>query len=87
MSYLRIAYPFFFWFSMCFVATAAGSEKPEFERARILATNICSVCHLFPAPETLDRNTWSNRIIPSMREKMGVAALENNPSADARVLI
>jgi hypothetical protein len=74
------------WLSMGVVAVASA-ENPEFQRARSLATNICSVCHLFPAPETLDRDTWKNRIIPSMREKMGVAALENNPSADARALI
>jgi hypothetical protein len=72
-----------------FSALSANSaqEKPEFQRARILATNICSVCHLFPVPEALDRNTWSNHIIPWMREKMGVPALENNPSPDARTLM
>jgi len=62
-------------------------DKPSFQRARMLATNICAVCHLFPAPETLDRYTWSNHIIPSMRAKMGVAALENNPSPDSITLL
>jgi hypothetical protein len=51
------------------------------------ATNICAVCHLFPAPETLDRQTWSNHVIPLMRSKMGVAALENDPSPGARSLM
>src|SRR5882724_8155191 len=82
-----MANTFLFWFSMSLAAAAADAKKPEFQHARILATNICSVCHVFPAPETLDRNTWSNRIIPLMRSKMGVAGLENNPSPDARTLM
>src|SRR5947209_519288 len=68
-------------------AASGPIEKPEFLRARALATNICAVCHLFPAPETLDRHTWSNNIKPLMRANMGVAALENNPSPDARTLM
>ncbi len=72
---------------MSLVAAAAGPEKPAFQRARMLATNICAVCHLFPAPETLDRYTWSNHIIPSMHAKMGVAALENNPTPDSITLM
>jgi hypothetical protein len=79
--------PFLMWFSVFILAAAAGAETLQFRQARLLATNICAVCHLFPAPETLDRSTWSNRIIPLMRTKMGVAALENNPSPDARTLM
>src|SRR5258708_5400196 len=66
---------------------APAVETPEFQRARIWATNVCAVCHLFPAPETLDRQTWSNHIIPLMRIKMGVAALENDPSPASRSLM
>src|ERR1044071_502313 len=66
---------------------AGVEEKPQFQRALMLATNICAVCHLFPAPDTLDLFTWTNHIKPSMRVKMGVAELENNPSPDARTLV
>ncbi len=77
------------WFSAPFGLRAANGlmDKPAFQRARTLATNICAVCHLFPAPETLDRYSWSNHIIPSMHAKMGVAALENNPSPDSITLL
>jgi hypothetical protein len=64
-----------------------AAENREFQRARTLATNICAVCHLFPEPEALDRHTWSNNVIPLMRARMGIAALENNPSPDARTLM
>jgi hypothetical protein len=70
------------------IAFAQASEHtPEFERGHRWATNICAVCHLFPAPETLARATWQDHIMPLMRVKMGVAALENNPSPDARFLM
>src|SRR5262245_35086325 len=75
------------WFSAFLVSVAAGAESPRFRNARLLATNICDVFHLFPAPEALDRFTWSNRVQPLMRTKMGVASLENNPSPDARTLM
>src|SRR5579862_2381052 len=64
-----------------------AEEKPEFVRARSLATNICAQCHLFPGPELLDRTTWRDQIKPMMRRIMGVAALEADPSTNARVLI
>jgi len=51
------------------------------------ARNISSVGHLFPEPELLDRDTWTNHVKPRMRTSMGVAALENNPSPDARALM
>ena len=77
------------WFSVSFVALAASGakEKPEFQRAQMVAKNICGVCHLFPQPELLDRYTWTNHIKPLMHTSMGVAGLENNPSPDARALM
>src|SRR5438105_257138 len=64
-----------------------GGQTPAFERARMWATNVCGVCHLFPGPDLLDHSTWSNRIMPLMRIRMDVAALENSPSPDARALM
>jgi len=75
------------WVLVAHAFGAPPAETPEFQRARIWATNICAVCHLFPAPETLDRQTWSNHIIPLMRVKMGVAPLESDPSPGARSLM
>ena len=89
LQFLRSLLVIFAWLSFSLVALAASGPKgrPEFERARLLAMNICGVCHLFPQPELLDRHTWTNQIKPLMRIRMGVAALENNPSPDARTLM
>ena len=65
---------------------ARSEEKPEFLRARTLATNVCSQCHLFPDPVCHDRATWRDKIEPLMRLKMGMPAIEKNPSPNARAL-
>jgi hypothetical protein len=70
-----------------FLVNGAAEEKPEFQRGRTLAKTICSVCHLFPEPELLDRFTWTNHVKSRMRQTMGVPALEDNPSPDARTLM
>jgi len=75
------------WLSRSFAAAAVAQENPAFQRARALATNICSVCHLFPDPGLLDRSTWTNQVKNRMRVTMDIAALEQNPSHDARVLM
>src|SRR5689334_16687843 len=62
-------------------------DQTQFLRAQSLATNICSQCHLFAEPQALDRATWREQVKPLMRKLMGVAALENDPSTNARVLI
>jgi hypothetical protein len=69
------------------VLVNGATEKPEFQRGRTLAKTICSVCHLFPEPELLDRFTWTNHVKSRMRQIMGVPALEDNPSPDARTLM
>jgi hypothetical protein len=69
------------------MAASGTKEKPEFQRAQMVAKNICGVCHLFPPPDLLDRHTWTNHIKPRMRISMGLAALENNPSPDASILM
>lgn len=38
-------------------AANGPEERPKFQRAQTVAKNICSVCHLFPEPELLDRYT------------------------------
>lgn len=68
-------------------AASGPDEKPQFQRAQTVAKNICSVCHLFPEPELLDRFTWTNHVKSRMRITMGVASLEDNPSPDARTLM
>jgi hypothetical protein len=80
---LGVCFPVFVAWS----AHGATPEKPGLQQARTLARNICSVCHLFPEPELLDRSTWTNQVKSRMRLAMGVAALEDNPSPDARTLM
>ena len=81
--------PVMLWLSLGLVLAAhtVRAEKFEFERVRALATNICAQCHLFPEPALLDRATWRDQVKPLMRKIMGVAALENDPSPNTRILL
>src|SRR5229473_5208043 len=65
----------------------ANADTIPFERARSLATNICSQCHLFPEPNVLDKATWRDKVKPLMRTTMNLAAIENDPSPNSRILM
>ena len=32
----------------------------------------CKICHQFPEPELLDKNTWTNNVLPNMGLRMGI---------------
>jgi hypothetical protein len=61
-------------------------ESQSFLRAKALATNVCSQCHLFPDPAYLDRATWRDKVEPLMRVTMRAAAIEKDTSPNARAL-
>jgi hypothetical protein len=68
------------------LASVQAASIP-FAQARSLATNICSQCHLFTEPNLLDKATWRDQVQPLMRKIMGLAAIERDPSPNARLLL
>src|SRR5579862_242080 len=68
-------------------ARTAAADPIPLSKARDLATNICSQCHLFTEPNLLDKTTWRDQVKPLMRKTMGLAAIENDPSPNSRVLM
>jgi hypothetical protein len=79
-------------FALLIFAVLAGiprakAEPIPFAKARSLATNICSQCHLFAEPDLLDKATWRDQVKPLMRKIMGLAAIESDPSPSSRVLL
>src|SRR5437016_552510 len=69
------------------VVRTTSAEPIPFEQARALATNICSQCHLFPEPNLLDKTIWRDKVRPLMRTTMNLAAIENDPSPNSRILM
>ena len=65
----------------------ASGETIPFGQARALATNICSQCHLFAEPSLLNKATWRDQVMPLMRKSMNLAAIENDPSPNSRILM
>jgi len=77
-------------FGLIFALFATGyaqAQQVPFAKAHALATNICSQCHLFAEPSLLDKATWRDKVKPLMRSTMGLAAIENDPSPNSRILI
>jgi hypothetical protein len=66
---------------------AQATEPTSFERGHLLATNICSQCHLFTEPNMLDKTTWRDKVKPLMRTIMNLSAIESDSSPNSRLLM
>ena len=49
-----------------------------------LARQYCSVCHLFPEPDLLDKKTWANQTFRKMAPFLGVGKLRTEGRPDGR---
>ncbi|WP_419212921.1 FG-GAP repeat domain-containing protein [Maribacter sp. X9] len=47
-------------------------HKSESERGKELASIYCVTCHLLPDPQSLDKTTWKNSILPNMGRRLGL---------------
>lgn len=54
---------------------------------RIAAQSYCQTCHAVPDPETLDRKTWRDELLPKMRYFTGLTPPNTNFSRDLDVLL
>jgi hypothetical protein len=43
---------------------------------RSLSATVCATCHLYPAPELLDRTAWAKEVLPKMRQMMGLVSTD-----------
>lgn len=65
-------------------AEPSPSEKPGFKKGRELMNTYCAVCHLLPEPTLLDRATWRDKVLPLVRKRVGIDALDPNGSKGER---
>ena len=47
-----------------------------------LAERYCQMCHLFPEPSLLDKNTWENSVLPNMGMRLGIMTNGADPFED-----
>jgi len=47
-----------------------------------LAIKYCQICHLYPDPALLDKNTWITGVLPNMGWRLGIREKGVNPYAD-----
>lgn len=58
---------------------AKSMDQDTHETGEQLAKLYCAMCHLFPAPELLDKKTWNSNVLPNMGLRLGI----KNPNADS----
>jgi hypothetical protein len=63
-----------------------STATPEFKRGQELAQRYCATCHLFPAPNLLDRSTWQKGTMPFLRGRLGIDRLDPT-DPDHRVVL
>jgi len=47
-----------------------------------LAQKYCQICHLFPEPSMLDKQTWTNSVLPNMGLRLGLKEVAPSPYTD-----
>jgi len=69
-----------YWVGLLCVFVLLPSQAQE----RSLPEILCSTCHVFPTPDLLDRNTWTNQTLPRMKIRVGLAPeeIEKHPEAE-----
>ena len=67
-----------------FVTVSCDQKNNEPE---LLAKKYCSSCHLFPAPQELDKTTWKQKVLPAMGKLMGVAQTGQHPFEESDRII
>jgi mono/diheme cytochrome c family protein len=68
---------------------APGASPPlagrlEFERGKELWQRYCGACHHLPGPDLLDVPTWRTQVMPMVRKRVGMDALDPNGSPEER---
>ena len=53
-------------------ALAQEGSAPDPTAARLAAVTHCATCHALPEPSRLDRQTWTNELLPKMRVMVGL---------------
>ena len=57
-------------FLLLFIACNPGVEPHE--KGKALATKYCGSCHLQVSPALLDKETWTQHVLPAMAPKLGI---------------
>ena len=71
--------------SACLVngASLLPSESGELPvNPEILARTACSICHLYPQPNLLDKQVWRDEVLPKMKFYLGVDQIDIQKTKD-----
>ncbi|MCF2488381.1 VCBS repeat-containing protein [Dyadobacter sp. CY347] len=77
----RLQYYFFqisAFLCLCNLSCRTNGSEESLAEGKALAEKYCSNCHQLPDPALLDKNTWTNGVLPAMAEQLGIEVLEGN---------
>lgn len=65
-------------------SVAGKNEKAltEASSGKMLAIKYCQLCHLYPDPSLLEKNTWVTGVLPNMGWRLGIREKGVDPYAD-----
>ena len=75
---------------LCLVIFFQGENifPPQKQKSKLkssgkeLAERYCQMCHTFPEPGLLDKNTWQNSVLPNMGMRLGIRINGADPFED-----
>lgn len=77
--------------SKLYIPKSTVSKQDTVPSGKQLANIYCKICHVFPEPELLDKNTWVNSVLPNMGLRMGIKipgvdAFAGTPKEDINIV-
>lgn len=70
-----------FTFLIILLNSFSPATKTSPVTGEALAKQYCSSCHLFTAPDLLDKKTWKENVLPNMGWRMGIRGVNDSPYA------
>lgn len=65
----------------------AAPRPASANRGGELARTACATCHLFPAPDLLDKKTWRDETLPRMKIRIGLSPREMEVHPEGKVIM
>lgn len=58
--------------------TTQSLADEKLAKGKLLVNKYCGSCHLAPNPSLLDKETWSNHVLPAMAKQLGLEVWQGN---------
>jgi hypothetical protein len=67
---------------VCGLFSFTSKTAPTSTTGEALAKQYCGSCHIYTAPDLLDKKTWKESVLPNMGWRMGIRGVNDSPYAE-----